>query len=215
MYDKNQFGVGAVKVLHNTELCLPSTKVVAPPPTTTTEPTTTTTAARRRHQLLGTRASTGPYDIAAGPDGALWFTNYFGSSIGRHRDRRDGHQLPEQRGRRGPTASSAGTDGAMWFANTANSTIGRVTTDGTGVFTSYGDPRIASPVSRRGGPGRRHVVHRTASNQSVGWVTPNGTVNVFYSAGIANPQGITAGPDGAMWFANFYGSSIGRVTARR
>jgi hypothetical protein len=38
-YDKNQFGVGAVKMSHSTELCVPSVKPAAvTPPTTTTPP---------------------------------------------------------------------------------------------------------------------------------------------------------------------------------
>ena len=38
-YDKNQFGVGAVKMSHSTELCVPSVKPAAvTPPTTTTAP---------------------------------------------------------------------------------------------------------------------------------------------------------------------------------
>ncbi len=210
VYDKNVFGVGAVKIVHNTELCLPSTKVANPPPTTT-EPTTTTTAPGVVTNYSGPGID-GPYDIAAGPDNALWFTNYFGSSIGRV-SVPDGTvtNFPSNAVAR-PDGIERGTDGAMWFANTINSTIGRVATDGTGVFTSYGDPRIGTPYRVAAGPGG--VTWFTgSSNQSVGWVTANGTVNVFYSSGIVNPQGITAGPDGAMWFCNFYGSSIGRVTA--
>jgi len=210
VYDKNQFGIGAVKVTHNSELCLPSTKVALPPPTTT-EPTTTTTAPGVVTNYASPSID-GPYDIAAGPDNAMWFTNYFGSSIGRV-SLADGSvtNYPNNVVSR-PDGIERGADGAMWFANTVSSTIGRVATDGTGVFTAYADPRIATPYRVAAGPGG--VTWFTGSaNQSVGWVSNGGLVNVFYSSSIVNPQGITAGPDGAMWFANFYGSSIGRVTA--
>ena len=43
VYDKNRFGVGAVKLVHKSELCLPSVKVASPTTTTKAAPTTTTT----------------------------------------------------------------------------------------------------------------------------------------------------------------------------
>ncbi len=38
-----------------------------------------------------------------------------------------------------------------------------------------------------------------------------GIVNVF-DQGIDAPDGIAAGPDGALWFTNIYNGSIGRIT---
>ena len=35
VYDRNQFGIGALKVARSAELCLPSTQVVVPPTATT------------------------------------------------------------------------------------------------------------------------------------------------------------------------------------
>jgi streptogramin lyase len=37
-----------------------------------------------------------------------------------------------------------------------------------------------------------------------------GQVTIY--AGIDDPQGITTGPDGALWFTNYDGNSIGRIT---
>jgi virginiamycin B lyase len=210
VYDKNQFGVGAVSVARNSELCLPSTKVVVPP-TTTTSSTTTTTAPGVVTSYTGPGVA-GPYDIATGPDNALWFTNYFGDSIGRITTDGSIANVPNANHVSRPDGIARGADGAMWFANTASSTIGRVTTDGTDTFSSYDDPRIAYPYRVAAGPGGVTWFTNSASN-SVGWVTSSGVTNVFYNGSIQDPQGITAGPDGAMWFANFYGGSIGRVTA--
>src|SRR5689334_16005534 len=39
---------------------------------------------------------------------------------------------------------------------------------------------------------------------------PVGTVTIFNDPGIEQPYGITAGPDGALWFTN--SDSIGRIT---
>jgi virginiamycin B lyase len=209
VYDKNQFGVGAVKIVHNSELCLPSTKV-AVPPTTTTQSTTTTTAPGVVTAYSAPGVA-GPYDIAAGPDGALWFTNYFGGSVGRITTDGTIQNLPNSNINY-PDGIARGADGAMWFANTQTNSIGRITTDGNNTVSTYNDPRIATPYRVAAGPGGVTWFTGGGSN-SVGWVTASGVANVFYHYGIANPQGIAAGPDGAMWFANFYGSSIGRVTA--
>ncbi len=69
----------------------------------------------------------GPSGITAGPDGALWFTNYATSSIGRittsgvvtnYTDPSIGS----------PQRITGGADGALWFTNYANNSIGRITT---------------------------------------------------------------------------------------
>ena len=41
---------------------------------------------------------------------------------------------------------------------------------------------------------------------------PTGTVTNYTGTGINGPTAITAGPDGALWFTNYTGSSIGRIT---
>ena len=40
------------------------------------------------------------------------------------------------------------------------------------------------------------------------------TVVVFAGPGIANPNGITVGPDGNLWFTNYGNRSIGRITTK-
>ena len=37
-------------------------------------------------------------------------------------------------------------------------------------------------------------------------------VTNYTGTGIADPLGITAGPDGNLWFTNLHGASIGRIT---
>jgi virginiamycin B lyase len=39
-----------------------------------------------------------------------------------------------------------------------------------------------------------------------------GTVTIYNDPSISTPLGITAGPDGALWFTNFGNLSIGRIT---
>jgi hypothetical protein len=68
-----------------------------------------------------------PEAITVGPDGALWFTNEVGNSIGRITT---GGVATTYTGTgiSYPTGITAGPDGASWFTNSDNSTIGRITT---------------------------------------------------------------------------------------
>jgi virginiamycin B lyase len=222
VYDKNQFGVGAVKVGRDTQLCVPSVKYVAPPSTTTTANTGTTdsTTTTSTTILVGHATVTsysdpnisGPYDIEAGSDGALWFSNYettvahpYGS-IGRITTAGTITTYGDWTISR-PDGLAKGADGAMWFANTGNNTIGRIAPDGT--VTNTADSRISLPYRVAPGPGGAMWFTNSTAN-SVGSII-GGVVNTYTTTGIYYPQGIAAGSDGNMWFVNFYGGSIGRV----
>jgi virginiamycin B lyase len=68
-----------------------------------------------------------PMGIAPGPDGGLWFTNYFGNSIGRITTA-GAFTLYTGLGVKEPLGIAAGPDGAMWFTNSMSNSIGRITT---------------------------------------------------------------------------------------
>ncbi len=46
----------------------------------------------------------------------------------------------------------------------------------------------------------------------IGRITTSGVVTVYKNPDISHPSYIVAGPDGALWFGNFYSESIGRIT---
>src|SRR6266545_3744168 len=81
-----------------------------------------------------------PLQIASGPDGNLWFTEYsiFGNSIGRIT--LDGEitkfSLPYFRSL--PSGITAGPDGNLWFAEVNGNRIGRITT--SGAITEFSVP---------------------------------------------------------------------------
>ena len=66
------------------------------------------------------------------------------------------------------------------------------------------------------------MVHRgriTGNGSGIGRITPGGTITEFTGAGspgitpgLGSPGGITAGPDGALWFTEIAGDKIGRMT---
>jgi hypothetical protein len=47
---------------------------------------------------------------------------------------------------------------------------------------------------------------------SIGRITTGGVVTNYTGTGITGPWGITSGPNGALWFANYGNSTIGRIT---
>ena len=147
--------------------------------------------------------------IAAGPDGALWFTNQGNNSIGRITTAGvvSNYTNPSISV---PYRITAGPDGALWFTNEGNNSIGRITT--AGVVSNYTNPSISKPVGITVGPDGALWFTNTGSN-TIGRITTAGVVNNYTGTGIINPDGIVAGPDGAIWFTNdHYPGSIGRIT---
>ena len=69
-----------------------------------------------------------PQGITAGPDGALWFTNYDNSSIGRITPGGKVSSFTDK-GISRPYGITTGPDGALWFTNGTHA-IGRITTSG-------------------------------------------------------------------------------------
>jgi streptogramin lyase len=150
-----------------------------------------------------------PRGITAGPDGALWFTNSAGNSIGQitttgtvttYTDPSIDH----------PVAITAGPDGTLWFTNGSDS-IGQITT--TGTVTTYTDPSIDYPVAITAGPDG--ALWFTNNYDSIGRITTTGQVTTYTDPSIIYPDAITAGPDGALWFTNSGNGgrySIGRIT---
>jgi hypothetical protein len=90
--------------------------------------TTSGTVTTYNNSNLGTG-----FGITAGPDGALWFTNY-SSTIGRITTTGQVTDYTAS-GISHPRGITAGPDGALWFTDPGNNTIGRITT--TGQVTSY------------------------------------------------------------------------------
>ena len=150
----------------------------------------------------------GPEGIAAGPDGALWFTNAGNDSIGRITT---GGTVTNFTGTgiSDPFGIAAGPDGALWFTN-CREQLDRADHDRRHGHQLH-RPRHQRPAGDRGGARRCAVVHQLRDN-SIGRITTGGTVTNYTGPGISEPDGIAAGPDGALWFTNFGNSSIGRIT---
>jgi len=155
-------------------------------------------------------ASSGPNGIAAGPDGALWFTELNGNQIGRITTAGTISEFPIPAAGSSPASIAAGADGALWFTEFNGNKIGRITT--AGAFTEFPIPTAGSaPASITAGPdGALWFTESHASK--IGRITTAGAISEFaVSALSSNPQTIAAGPGGALWFTEA-GPKIGRIT---
>ncbi len=75
-------------------------------------------------------ASSNPFGIVAGPDGALWFTEFGGNKIGRITTAGAVTESTIPTANSAPRGIVAGPDGALWFTERDGNKIGRITTAG-------------------------------------------------------------------------------------
>ena len=154
-----------------------------------------------------------PMRIAAGPDGAMWFTNNNSGYIGRISTTGLISQYPIPITPACPQGVTGGAaDGNLWFVTACGNSaspggyIGRVTT--AGVITEYPSPNKSSQLEEitKGPDG--NLWFTDGGTNSIGRVitptTSSGAANILLfpmPAGNSYPGGITAGPDGKLWIA--------------
>ena len=167
-------------------------------------------------------AGESPTNIASGPDGNLWFTELFRSSIGRITPAggvtvfSEGITPMPPYSMGGLLAVAAGPDGNVWFTEGERDKVGRITPSGVVTEFSQGITPGSFTGAIAAGPDGNLWFTENRVNQ-IGRITPSGVVTEF-SDGIT-PGGlqgtglgdIAAGPDGNLWFAE-PGNRIGRIT---
>jgi virginiamycin B lyase len=146
--------------------------------------------------------------IAAGPDGAMWFSG--NRNIGRITTAGVITVYPLPTSNAGSAAITAGSDGAMWFTESGinGAKIGRITT--SGVFTEYPLPDpLSLPTAITAGPdGALWFIE--SGNTNIGRITTSGVITEFPLPASEKNTGVyavTAGPDGNLWFTVDYGAN--------
>jgi virginiamycin B lyase len=146
--------------------------------------------------------------IAAGPDGAMWFSG--NGHIGRITTAGviTTYQVPTSND--ASYSITAGPDGAMWFTETSLggtaypfAKIGRITTNG--VITEYPlpDPNSDPFAITLGPDGALWFLE----SGKIGRITTSGTITEFPLPASEAKNGVSAiasGPDGALWFTEWY-----------
>jgi streptogramin lyase len=138
-----------------------------------------------------------PVRIAAGPDGAMWFTESNSNKIGRITTAGKITEYPIPTAAATPQGIAAGPDGNVWFIEATGRKVGRITT--SGAITEFPIPDPSSqPEEITSGPDGN--LWFTDGNNSIGRVTPAGGITEFaMPVADSAPSGITAGPDGNLW----------------
>jgi virginiamycin B lyase len=96
-----------------------------------------TTKGRVTEYTSGISQNEQPVGIAAGPDGAMWFTEYegsyayYGAKIGRITMSGKVTEYSKISSTSGPTAIVQGPDHNMWFVETSSDKLGRVDLSGS------------------------------------------------------------------------------------
>ena len=158
-------------------------------------------------------ANSAPGGIAAGPDGALWFTETNGNKIGRITTAGAFSEFALPTANAGPGRITAGPDGALWFMEVTANKIGRITT--AGKVTEFVLPQTENatialtPGIAAGPDGALWFVAIDGAN--IGRITTSGTVTEFPIASRISEAGpLTLGPDGNLWFVAAGG--VGKIT---
>lgn len=141
-----------------------------------------------------------PAQLALGTDGAVWFTDNGTAAVGRLGVDGSVRMFAVSAGRQ-PASIAVGPGGDVWSTQYAFDERPRPVAPG----------EIPGPPPEPPGP------------SAIGRISPDGTVSEFplptpddprsgVPDGRALPRGITAGPDGAMWFAESGFDQIGRIS---
>jgi len=109
---------------------------------------------------------------------------------------------------------AAGPDGNVWYFDVGQKLVGRVSPNGS--ITQFPVPGTGSgsEAIAAGADGNIWMVARSDMN-GPDWilkVSPAGVVTKYPLANGVGPEGITWGPDGDIWFTEFWTGRVGRMT---
>jgi streptogramin lyase len=154
----------------------------------------------------------GPFDMTLGADGNVWFTEEYtsGNRIGRITPAGVVSEFPIPTANSAPFGIALGPDGNVWFGEAATLQLGRITPAGT--ITEF--PGLTGQyVGVAAGPGNTLWVTEETSNQ-VALVSTSGTILSQFTVPTPNSGvgGGASGPDGALWFIEYFPNKIGRLT---
>jgi virginiamycin B lyase len=154
----------------------------------------------------------GPHDVAPAPDGTVWYTAQRSGELGRL-DPATGETRHIKLGpRSAPHGVIVGPDGAAWVTDGGQNAIVRVdaATEAVRVFPLPAD-RPNANLNTAAFDGRG-VLWFTGQAGVYGRLDPaTGAMQVFDAPRGPGPYGITATPEGSVYFASLAGSYIARI----
>jgi streptogramin lyase len=158
-----------------------------------------------------------PRGITTGPDGNLWFTEFYASQIGMINPKTDAIAEFPIPSHDEPYSITAGPDGNLWFTESdlyGRGEIGMINPT-THAVAEFPTPTVDSnPQDITAGPdGNLWFTedYSYASVSQIGVIDPTTHAISEFPTPTAdgNPQGITVGPDGNIWFTEYGPESAG------
>ena len=157
-------------------------------------------------------AGAGPHDVAPAPDGTVWYTAQRTGALGRL-DPATGRTTDVPLGAgSAPHGVIVGPDGAAWVTDSGLNAIVRVD-PATGEVK-----RFPLPPTRPGANlntaafDKQGTLWFTGQNGVYGRLVPaTGAMDVYDAPRGRGPYGITATPDGTVWYVSLAGSHLARV----
>ena len=134
--------------------------------------------------------------ICAGPDGALWFTEYGAGKIGRITTAGVATDFTIPTANSLPVAIVTGPDGNLWFTEWATGQVGRITPSGT--VTEFPTPLTHLQDIAPGPDGRVWFTANSAS--TVAAITKQGVVTQYPMLSTQYAENIALGSDHAVWY---------------
>jgi streptogramin lyase len=145
---------------------------------------------------------TGPESITAGPDGNMWFTEFWTNRIGRLTPGGALTEFPIPTPESAPRGIVAGPDGNLWFVESGRSqpAIARISTSGQVVeFPIGAGPSDVAPYDIVKGPdGELWFTEMSA----MGHISTDGVITQVALPQGSRPVDLVAGPDGNLWYAD-------------
>jgi streptogramin lyase len=148
-----------------------------------------------------------PWGIVPGPDGNMWFTDVIGDQVGKITP----SGVPTLYSVPGGSEpfDIAVSDGNVWFSELLGNTVDKVTTSGT--ITRYSLGGSDMPYGFAAGPDGNFYYGTVGPANGIGRITTAAAITFWTIAG-SSMSGVTAGPDGNVWFCDQGNNSIGKIT---
>jgi virginiamycin B lyase len=156
--------------------------------------------------------SSHPHDVAPAPDGTVWYTGQRSGEMGRLDPATGETRVIQLPGSSSPHGVIVAADGAAWITDGGANAIVRI--DGTTeAITSYPLPANRPNTNlNTAAIDRNGVVWFTGQNGIYGSLDPaTGAMNVYDAPRGRGLYGITATPNGDIYYASLAGSYVGQV----
>jgi virginiamycin B lyase len=154
------------------------------------------------------------HQMAAGPDGNVWFRDTQAKKIGYITPAGAVTEFALPPGDAMATGITAGPDGNIWYTDAYDGAVGRMTMTGAVTIFRLGADRQPVDITSGSDGNLWFTAEATSTGAwSLGRVTTSGAVTFFaVPDSNASLNGLTLGIDGNVWFANAGSAAIGRIT---